>query len=155
MSTAPVYEEKYGFPTEYARLLFVCAAFTLGGLIVPMPMALRLTETAIFGLGGLMLAALGLRATRLVALRVDALGLTVGGSPLKYAATTEVVPWPQLRAIRLTRDSTPPHVTVVTADRKGKAGALSKPVKNWHLDVAQLGTTLRAVAPAVALTDRR
>ena len=123
MSTPPVYEEKYGFPNDYARLLFVCAAFTLGGLIVPMPWWVRLAETAIFGFGGLALAVLGLRASRLAALRVDESGLTLGGNPLRYATTTQVVPWSQLRAVRLTRESKPPYLSVVTADRKAKAGA--------------------------------
>jgi hypothetical protein len=155
MSTAAVYEEKYGFPTDYARLLFVCAAFTLGGLIVPMPVVVRLVETAVFGLGGLTLAVLGLRASRLVALRVDETGLTLGGSPLRYATTTDVVPWSQLRAVRLTREAQAPYHTVVTADRKGKAGTVSRPTKGWHLDVARLAAAMLAVAPAVALTDRR
>jgi hypothetical protein len=155
MSTAALYEEKYGFPSEYARLLFVCAAFVLGGLIVPMPAWLRLVETAVFGLGGLTLAVLGLRASRLVALRVDETGLTLGGSPLRYATTTQVVPWSQLRAVRLTRESKPPHLTVVTADRKGKAEPLAKAVKGWYVDPARLGAAMLAVAPGVALTDRR
>ena len=155
MPTAPVYEEKYGFPNDYARLLFVCAAFTLGGLIVPLPWGVRLVETAIFGFGGLTLAVLGLRASRLVALRVDESGLTLGGNPLRYATTTQVVPWSQLRAVRLTRESKPPYLSVVTADRKAKAGPLSKPVKGWHLDATRLGEAMLALAPAVQLTDRR
>jgi hypothetical protein len=120
-----------------------------------MPVVVRLVETAVFGLGGLTLAVLGLRASRLVALRVDETGLTLGGGPLRYATTTEVVPWSQLRAVRLTREAQAPYHTVVTADRKGKAGTVSRPTKGWHLDVARLAAAMLAVAPAVALTDRR
>jgi hypothetical protein len=155
MSTAPVYEERYGFPGDYARLLAICVAFALGGLVVPLPSAVRLAEFLIFGVGGVALAVLGLRATRLVALRVDESGLTLGGSPLRYGSTTQVVPWSELRAIRVSREKGAPGLFIVTADRKGKAEPLAKTVKGWRLDVAKLGEALLSLAPAVRLADYR
>lgn len=155
MSTAPVYQEKYGFPADYARLLFICAAFALAGIVVPLPGWLRLLEFVIFGGAGLALLVLGVRATTLIALKVDETGLTLGGTPLRYTATTQVVPWPELRAVRLSRQSEIPRLPVLTADRRGKREPLNKVIKGWRLDVEKLGEAMLSLAPGVHLTDRR
>ena len=65
------------------------------------------------------------------------------------------MPWKELRAVKIARQPGPPHLPVVTADRKGKADPVSKVVKGWRLDVKQLGETMLALAPAVRLNDQR
>ena len=155
MPTAPVYEARYGFPTDCSRLLGLCTAFALGSLVVPLPWGVRLAEFVIFAVAGVAVTVIGLRATRLAALRADETGLTIGGSVLRYASTTTTVPWKELRAVKIARQSGPPHLPVVTADRKGKAEPVSKPVKGWRLDVKQLGDTMLSLAPAVRLNDQR
>ena len=56
-------------------------AFALGGLVVPLPWGVRLAEIATLRRrSAWRLAVLGMRASRLLALRVDATGLTLGGS---------------------------------------------------------------------------
>lgn len=155
MSTAQGYEVSYGFPAGYARLLFVCVAFVLGGLLVPLHPAVRLVELIIFGGGGLVLVILGLRATRLAALRVDESGLTLGGAPTNYEPTTQHVPWPELRAVRLSRQQEIPHLPVITIVRRGNREKFSKPVRGWRLDPDKLAEALTAFAPNVRLTDER
>jgi hypothetical protein len=153
MSTAEAYEARYGFPPSYARLLFVCAAFAVGSLFVALPPTLRVVELAVFGGGGLVLIALGLRATRLVALRVDESGLTLGGSPTSYRSTTRVVPWPELRAVRLTRETGGARLPVLTAVRRGNREDFSKRVQGWRLDPDKLAEALKATK--VSFLDNR
>jgi hypothetical protein len=156
MSSAPEYEARYGFPASYARLLFVCVAFALASaFIFALPTALQAVELVIFGGGGLALLALGLRATRLAALRVDESGLTLGGSPMNYRTTTQVVPWPELRAVRLSRQREMARLPVVTAVRRGNQEPLSKPVQGWSLDADRLAEALKAFGPRISLTDDR
>ncbi len=156
MSSAPEYEVRYGFPPSYARLLFVCVAFALASVFIfALPTALQAAELVIFGGGGLALLALGLRATRLAALRVDESGLTLGGSPMNYRTTTQVVPWPELRAVRLSRQREMARLPVVTAIRRGNQEPLSKPVQGWSLDADRLAEALKAFGPRVSLTDDR
>jgi hypothetical protein len=155
MASADAYQEKYGFSAGYARLLFVCVAFVLGGIFIPLPTALRVVELVVFGSGGLVLLFLGLQATRLAALRVDAAGITLGGSPAKYASTTTVVPWAELRTVRLTRQPEAPFLPVITAVPRGKRESVSKTVQGWRLDSDKLEVALKAFAPAVRLNDER
>jgi hypothetical protein len=147
------YEARYGFPPSYARLLFVCAAFAVGSLFVALPPTIRMVELAIFGGGGLVLVALGLRATRLVALRVDESGLTLGGTPTSYRSTTQVVPWPEVRSVRLSREPDGARLPVLTAVRRGKREDLSKRIQGWRLDTDKLAAALKAVN--VPLLDNR
>jgi hypothetical protein len=153
MASADAYQEKYGFPAGYARLLFICVAFVLGGIFVALPVATRMVELLLFGGGGLVLTFLGLRATRMVALRVDEDGITLGGSPMQYASTTTVVPWPEMRTVRLTRQPEGPSLPVITAVRRGQREPVSKTVQGWRLDSERLGAALKVFAPGVHLND--
>jgi hypothetical protein len=65
--------------------------FVLVALTVPMPLALRVV-TLVF-LGGGALVFIASIATRRVALRVDASGVTLGGSPGRYHSTTVLIRW--------------------------------------------------------------
>ena len=155
MSSAQEYVARYGFPASYARLLFVCAAFAVGSLFVALPPTLRAVELAIFGGGGVVLVVLGLRTIRLVALRVDESGLTLGGPPNSYRTGTLVVPWPELRAIRLTREPDGARLPVLTAVRRGNREDVSKRVQGWRLDTDKLAEALNAFATKVSLQDNR
>ncbi len=142
--SAQEYEARYGFPAAYARLLFVCVAFAVGSLFVALPGAVRAVELAVFSGGGLVLIALGLRATRLVALRVDESGLTLGGTFTDYRSTTRVVPWSELRAVRLAREESATRLPVITAVRRGNREDFSKRVQGWRLDADRLAEALKA-----------
>jgi hypothetical protein len=147
------YEVRYGFPPSYARLLFVCAAFAVGSLFVALPPTLRAVELAFFGTGAVVLVVVGLRTTRLVALRADESGLTLGGTPNNYRSTTRVVPWPEVRSVRLTREPDGARLPVLTAVRRGKREDYSKRVQGWRLDTDRLAAALKAAN--VALLDNR
>jgi len=155
MASADAYQEKYRFPATYSRLLFICVAFVLGGIFVALPVATKMVELVIFGGGGLVLTFLGLRVTRLVALRIDEDGITLGGSPMQYASTTTVVPWPEMRMVRLTRQPEGPSLPVITAVRRGQREPVSKTVQGWRLDSERLGAALKVFAPGVYLNDQR
>jgi hypothetical protein len=64
-----------------------------------MPIALRACVVVFFGAGAIMFARVA--ASREVALRIDAAGVTLGGYPLRYAATTEHVPWSDVETVVL------------------------------------------------------
>ena len=151
--STPEYVARYGFPASYARLLFVCAAFAVGSLFVALPPAVRAVELAIFGGGAVVLVALGLRTIRLVALRVDTAGLTLGGTPNGYRSTTRVVPWTELRAVRLTREPDGARLPVITAVRRGNREDFSKRVQGWRLDTDKLAEAMKA--SKVKLQDNR
>ena len=155
MASADAYQEKYSFPASYARLLFICIAFVLGGIFVALPVATRMVELVIFGGGGLVLTFLGLRANRLVALQVDEDGITLGGSPMQYASTTTVVPWNEMRMLRLTRQPGGPSLPVITAVTNGQREPVSKTVQGWRLEPERLRAALQVFAPGVHLKDER
>lgn len=153
MTSADAYQEKYSFPASHARLLFICVAFVLGGIFVALPVATRMVELLLFGGGGLVLTFLGIRAARVVALRVDEDGITLGGSPTQYASTTTVVPWSEIRTVRLTRQPAGPSLPVITVVPHGRREPVSKTVQGWRLDSERLGAALKVFAPGVHLND--
>jgi len=75
--------------------------FVLLALTVPMSLALRVVTLVFFG--GCALVFIASIATRRVALRVDASGVTLGGSPGRYVATTVLILWADIREIVLSR----------------------------------------------------
>lgn len=84
-------------------LLLASVLFCMAAILVPMPMAMRVLSLVFFGGGAIALLAVGL--SRKVALRIDQSGITLGGSPLRYAATTAHVPWHDVEAVVLWRQS--------------------------------------------------
>jgi len=60
-------------------------------------LVLRILTIGVFGWFAVVTMAAVL--TRRVAFRADAAGLTLGGSPFRYAATTRVFPWPDVDAV--------------------------------------------------------
>jgi hypothetical protein len=115
--------------------------------------------------------------TRKVALRVDETGVLLGGSPLRYRATTAHVPWEHIEAVALWSQPVPsseiPYVGLVRHDGApplpGPQGRMARAVGNaltpvpfevlmasravngWRLDPARLTTAVTHFAPHVRI----
>ena len=155
--------------------------FVLLALTVPMSLALRVVTLVFFG--GAALVFIASIATRRVALRVDASGVTLGGSPGRYAATTVLIPWAEIREIVLWRQPMPygrsvRYVGVARregtrplAGRRGQRAAqvtaraltpgvsgdtllASRAVNLWRLDVPRLAAAAAQFAPGARVIDR-
>jgi len=93
------YVERFGFSWRTGLRIAICVVFVVIALAVPMSIALRVAGVVFFGAGALVFVRVA--ASREVALRVNASGVTLGGSPLRYAATTEHLPWADIEAMVL------------------------------------------------------
>jgi hypothetical protein len=183
MSTNEAYVTRYGFPPKHWGVIAIAATFTLLAIFLPMGTFLRIATLVFFGGGGVLLLVAGL--SRKVALRVDESGVTLGGSPLRYAATTAHVPWRDVEAVVLWRQELAagmPYIGVLrphgapalpgiptgTAGRammsatEKLAGApdarlvtASRAITGWHLDDDRLATAMQRFAPGVPLIDQR
>src|SRR5580693_172824 len=100
-----VYVARYGWNGRSGGLIIGAAVFVLIALTVPMSLALRVVTLVLFGGGALVFIAS--IATRRVALRVDASGVTLGGSPGRYRSTTRLIPWAEIKEIVLWRQPMP------------------------------------------------
>jgi hypothetical protein len=60
---------------------------------------LRVVIVAVFGCGAFLTVIVP--ASRKVALRIDASGITLAGNPLRYQATTRVIPWNEVQGVFL------------------------------------------------------
>ena len=162
-------------------LFYGFSPFVLIALTVPMSLALRVVTLVFFGGGALVFIAS--IATRRVALRVDASGVTLGGSPGRYGATTVLIPWADIREIVLWRQPMPygrsvRYVGVARrkgtrplAGRRGQRAAkataraltpgvsgdtllASRAVNLWHLDTQRMAAAVAHFAPGVRVIDR-
>jgi hypothetical protein len=109
ITSEPVYEARYGFDRSTAGASAVALLFTVVLLAVPedeVPLPVRVLGLLLFGGGGLLLLLGAL--TRKVALRVDSSGILLGGTPVRYRATTVLVPWEDVRAVFLWRQQAGP-----------------------------------------------
>ena len=79
--------------------------FVILALTVPMSLVLRVVTLVFFG--GALLVLIATTASRQVALRVDASGVLLGGSPARYRATTRLIPWADISEIVLWRQPLP------------------------------------------------
>jgi hypothetical protein len=100
---ALVYEERCHWTRTSVIALAVCALIVLFGVLAPqMWLPLRVILIALPGYGAFLSVAVP--ASRRVALRVDANGITLGGSSFwRYKATTRVVPWHEVQRVFLWR----------------------------------------------------
>jgi len=155
MAAGAGYEERFRFPPEYARFLFVCAAFALASLVLPLPALVRTVELVVFGGGGLVLLALGLRGMNHVALRVDEVGLTLGRRPNRLRFTTELVPWADVRAVRLAQEPRSSAPAVLTVTRRGNQPPAELSLRDWKLAGDRFAAALAAHAPRVRFADDR
>lgn len=180
--TEGVYEARYGWTRRTVGLMLLCALFVVG-LLLPdssggiLTLTLQVLGLALFGGGGLVMA-YGC-ASRRVALRVDADGILLGGNPLRYAATTLLVPWSEVTGVRLWLQQVPlssmPHIGVnrvpgasrlpgtptgvhgraVVEGLSGVSAELvsaSRAVNGWTLDTDALLATVGRHAPGVVIT---
>jgi len=120
-----VYEARPGIN---ARSLFLIALFILFcvlAVVTPMSLGLRIIVIGFFGLGGLLYAAslAYAMATRQVALRIDATGVTMRPRPL--SATARFRPWEDIDTIVIWQFRRNPYLGIVP--RPGAPSLLSRP----------------------------
>jgi hypothetical protein len=175
-----VYVARYGWNGRSGGLIIGAAVFVLIAVTVPMSLALRVVTLALFGGGALVFIAS--IATRRVALRVDASGITLGGSPGRYRSTTRLIPWADVREVVLWRQPVPyghsvRYVAVARhkgapplAGRRGRragqvaARALtpvsgdmllaSRAANLWRLDTDRMTAAVAHFAPGVRVVDK-
>jgi len=132
-----VYEEHYRWTRTSVTALALCSALVLAAIAVPqMPLPLRVVVIAGCAYGAFL--SVIVPASRKVALRVDANGLTLGGNPLRYKATTRAIPWHEVQRVFLWRRG-PVGVRYLSVERPADAAPLS------------LGGTGKADRPALYL----
>ncbi|MGW7362343.1 hypothetical protein ACWGI8_02705 [Streptomyces sp. NPDC054841] len=179
-SKAPVYEARYGFDRRTVAVLggsaLFCACLLIPG--VGFSWGQRIAVVVLFGGGGLLMAAGAL--TRKVAFRVDESGVLLGGSPLRYRATTVHVPWEDITAVVLwqqhVQHATIPWIGVARPEgapplpgpgqgrlARAVGGALapvpvdlllaSRAVNGWRLDKGRLGAAVAHFAPGMQIVD--
>lgn len=183
MTPSDVYEERYGPDPKTILVIAVCLLFTAAALLVPLDALTRILTLALFGVGGVVMA-IG-TFSRKVALRVDDTGITLGGSPLRHAATTVHVPWTEVQAVVLWRQRTAQNLPWIGVLRPhdapplrgtptGPAGKLmagfgyavsgapdprllaaGRAVNGWRLDLDRLTAAVRHHAPGVPVRDMR
>ena len=175
-----VYVARYGWNRRSGSLIIGAAVFVLVALTVPMSLALRVVTLVFFGGGALVFIAN--IASRRVALRVDASGITLGGSPGRYRSTTRLIPWADIREVVLWRQPMPYGRSmryVAVARRKGapplagrrgqRAGKVtaraltpvsgdtllaSRAANLWRLDTDRMTAAVAHFAPGVRVIDQ-
>ncbi|MEU7827055.1 hypothetical protein [Catellatospora sp. NPDC049133] len=183
MTSTDVYEERYRPVPKTILVIAVCFLFTAAALLVPLDAFTRILTLALFGVGGVVM--LVATFSRKVALRVDATGITLGGSPLRYAATTAHVPWAEVEAVVLWRQPLAQNLPYIGVLRPhdapplpgtptGPAGKLmagfgyavsgapdprllaaGRAINGWRLDLDRLTAAVRHHAPGVPVRDLR
>jgi hypothetical protein len=174
-----VYVARYGWNRRSGSLITGAAVFVLVAATVPMSLALRVVTLVFFGGGALVFIAN--IASRRVALRVDAAGITLGGSPGRYRSAG-LIPWADIREVVLWRQPMPYGRSmryVAVARRKGapplagrrgrRAGQVtartltpvsgdtllaSRAANLWRLDMDQMTAAVAHFAPGVRVIDR-
>ena len=176
-----VYVARYGWNRRSGSLIIGAAVFVLLALTVPMSLALRVVTLVFFGGGALVFIAS--IATRRVGLRVDASGVTLGGSPARYRSTTCLIPWADIREVVLWRQPMPygrslryvgvarrkgaPALAGPRGQRAGKVTAraltpgvsgdtllASRAVNLWRLDAHRMAAAVAHFAPGVRVIDQ-
>jgi hypothetical protein len=121
------YEEHYRWTTTVTWALFGCLAFLLIAILSPMPLVLQVLVIGFFGwsaINGITYA-----ASRKVAFRADPAGVTLGGSPFRYKATTRFFPWADVEEIVLWQRMFPVSIGRWTLFSFGPLRYIS--VKRW------------------------
>jgi len=174
VTDSDVYEERYRWSRRTASVVIGSALSVAVSIGVKMPL---LPTVALFG-GGMLVVLWGVLQRR-VALRVDAAGVTLGGSPLRYRGST--VPWADIVTVLLWQQVLPtgrlmPYVGLIrrrgapplpgSAGRSGPAAAgglvpdipadamtLSRAVNGWRLSRRGLASAVTGFAPNVLVVD--
>src|SRR5579859_2831455 len=176
-----VYVARYGWNGRSGGLIIGAAVFVLIALTAPMSLALRVITLVFFGSGALVFIAS--IATRRVALRVGASGITLGGSPGRYRSTTCLIPWADVREVVLWRRPMPygrsmryvgvarrkgaPALAGPRGQRAGKVTAraltpgvsgdtllASRAANLWRLDTDRMAAAVAYFAPSVRVIDQ-
>ena len=146
------YQERYDWDRRMWTVLCCGALAVLVAIDVAMPL---LPTILLFGCG-LLILVWGLLHRR-VALRVDAAGVTLGGSPLHYRAGTVLVPWPDIVAILLWQQILPSGALVpqlgVQRRQDETPQLTTRAVPGFHLDRNALAHAVTHYAPHVLLVD--
>ena len=116
-----VYAERYHWTRTSTTALIDCSMFLLIGVMGPGSLPLRVVLIAFGGCGAFL--SVTVPASRKVALRIDASGITLGGNPLRYQATARVIPWNEVQAVFLWRRG--PGVRYLGVERADNAPPLS------------------------------
>ncbi len=173
---AAVYEERYRWSRRTASVVVAGVLAVLVAAGVDMP----LLPTVILLAAGV-LALLWGAVSRRVAVRVDARGVTLGGSPLRYRSTTVLVPWADITNVLLWQHLLPAGTLVSrlglerrpaaaaaapASHRRGQAAAgglapdipadviaASRPVSGWRLDGRGRPRAVARFAPDVWVLD--
>ncbi|WP_280379522.1 hypothetical protein [Nocardia wallacei] len=170
---SPVYEVRFGFTPKGTLLLVLSAACMVAAIAATETPALP--RVALFTLAALATVTLMAAMTSpLVAFRVDAEGITLGGNPVwRYQASTVTVPWSEITGIvlytpRLRPGRAPTHIKLLhdrnpapdpeaTAPAAPEAGRVewvtSRPVRGCRFDRARFATALAWHAPHIPLAD--
>jgi hypothetical protein len=121
-ATTGVYVERYAWSRRTTSIVVG------GAVLISAAIGLQrewLPTIALFAAGGLVL--LWGAAQYRVALRVDARGVTLGGSPPHYRATTAVVPWTDIVSVMLWRQVLPTGALMPYLGLERRPGAAALP----------------------------
>ncbi|MER7759214.1 hypothetical protein [Streptomyces sp. NPDC097619] len=177
--SGPVYEARYGWDLRTVGVVAICAVFTVALLLLDtIPLFARVIGLPLFGGGGVLMAYSAL--SRRVAFRVDAVGVLLGGSPARYAATSALVPWADVTGLVLWRqDAVGAKLPYVGVTRRPGSPALpgdgpkaravlaalvpvsadvamsSRAVSGWRLDERRLAAAVEHFAPGTPVRDLR
>jgi hypothetical protein len=178
-SAGPDYVTRYGWTAQTVRIvLFALLLVVLGFLHPGIPPALGVTVGVVCLCSLLWLLAIPLFGR--VALRVDASGITLGGSPLPIGPRPDCVPWDEIVSVALwsqraggttiryvglrrTEGAAPlagapgprrrRYAAAVVPGVPADLVAASRPVFMWRLDRAGLEAATAAFAPTVSILD--
>ncbi|GAA4848279.1 hypothetical protein [Kitasatospora terrestris] len=181
--TESVYEARYGWDTRNAVLVAGSLLLTAGLFLFDPsePVDVKGFQVAaiwiqipgflLFGGGAAVLCFNA--SSKKVALRVDSAGILLGGSPMRYAATTVLVPWSDTAGVQLwvqhvglqklpyvgvhRHPGLPPlpggtsRLGAAAAGRPAALVGASRQVGGWRLDVPALLSAVRHHAPAAGI----
>jgi hypothetical protein len=173
------YEARYGLRGRPGGIIALCLALAALAALPGMSTWVRVTDLVFFGGGGLFLLAVA--ATRQVALRLDAEGITLGGTPPRYRSGTRLVPWSEIDGVVLWRQHLPrgasmryvgivrrPDAPPLAGQRAAAVGRVaasiltpgvpadvvmaSRAVNGWRLDETRLAAAVHHFAPGVTIS---
>ncbi|MEU5534448.1 hypothetical protein [Streptomyces sp. NPDC020362] len=175
--TSAVYEARYGWDLRTTGVIALCAVFTAGLFLPGIPLFAQILGLPLFGGGGLLMTFGAM--SRKVAFRVDETGVLLGGSPVRYRATTAHVPWEDITGIlfwsQAAGRASVPYVglgrregaPVLPGDGPKSRAVLrhlvpvpaevaiaSRAVTGWRLDRERLITAVAHCAPGVPVYDQ-
>lgn len=169
------YEKRFGFTVSTVFVLLGSAGFVTLGLLpfggTPRPAGIA--AVIFFGACGLL--CLWDLAQRRITLRVDAVGVTLGGRPLNYRKTTKRLPWSDIRRVVLFRvagiikhvglepwTGAGVRTELSVSDQLNQLLAPQVPaaviqhsimVQGWRLDRDRLVAAVRDFAPSVEIVE--